>query len=230
MTPSLIVSYDDTVNDRDALALARILTDAGATASLAYVRHARSPVRSEEVIEERRALALLERGAAAIRVPSSGRHVVVHASTGEGLRELAVREAADVIVFGSDYRTADATVRPGTSAQRLLSGGPVAVAIAPAGMRERTHERIARVGVLADAGDTAAEESARTLAAAIDATVAERGEPCDLLVVGSQPSGPVGRVSLGALAEYEIETSRVPVLVVPRGVPVRFPEPALRAA
>ena len=46
MTPRIIVSYDDTDNDRDALALGRLLAGGGADLSLAYVRHARSPTAS----------------------------------------------------------------------------------------------------------------------------------------------------------------------------------------
>jgi nucleotide-binding universal stress UspA family protein len=230
MSPKVIVSYDDTANDRDALVLGRAFTDAGASAALAYVRHARSPQRAQEVLEERRAVELLERGAKSIGAPQSARHVVVHASTGEGLRELAIREGADVIVFGSDYRTAAGTVRPGTSAQRLLHGGPVAVALAPAELRSRESLRVARIGVLAEAGDDAAERTARSLATALGADVVAAGEPVDLLVVGSRPETAVGSVTLSAVAEYAIETSSVPVLVVPRGVVVSFPEPALSAA
>ncbi len=229
MSTSVIVSYDDSANDHDAVALGRVFADAGASTALAYVRHARSPERAQEVIEERRAVELLERGATAIRAAQPARHVVVHASTGEGLRELAVREGADVIVFGSDYRTAPGTVRPGTSAQRLLHGGPVAVALAPAGLRSHEALRVARIGMLAE-GDDAAEQTARSLATALGAGLAGIGEPVDLLVVGSAAGGTVGRVTLSAVAEYEIETSSVPVLVVPRGVAVSFPEPALSAA
>jgi nucleotide-binding universal stress UspA family protein len=230
MSPKLIVSYDDTDNDRDALVLARALAQAGASVGLAYVRHARTAVRDQEVREERHAVELLDRGAISIGAPRAARHVVVHASTGEGLRELALREHADLIVFGSDYRTAAGTVRPGTSAQRLLSGGPVAVALAPAGLRERAPLRIARMGVLAEDGDDAAEQTARSLALAVGATVVPEGERADLLVVASRADGEVGRLTLSAIAEYEIETSLCPVLVVPRGAALRFTDPVAHAA
>ena len=39
MALKIIVSYDDTDNDRDALALGRLLAFSGAELSLAYVRH-----------------------------------------------------------------------------------------------------------------------------------------------------------------------------------------------
>ena len=41
MSADLIVSYDGTPNDDDALALGRLLARAGATLALAYIRHAR---------------------------------------------------------------------------------------------------------------------------------------------------------------------------------------------
>ena len=129
-------------------------------------------------------------------------------------------------MFGSDYRTAAGTVRPGTSAQRLLNGGPTAVAIAPAGLRDAPDARVARIGVLDEAGDGAAAETAAALARALRAEVAAPGEPVDLLVVGSRPEGRHGRVALSAAAEYEIETAADPVLVVPRGAAVHFAEPA----
>src|SRR5258708_7244700 len=129
----IIVSYDDTDNDRDALALGRLLAVSGAELSLAYVRHFTEADANKEELERQKAEALLEQGAEAIGAPDLPRHVVVHASTGEGLLELAEREHADIVVFGSEYRTSPGSVNPGTSAQRLLSGGTVAVAIAPAG-------------------------------------------------------------------------------------------------
>jgi len=230
MTPNLIVSYDDTANDRDALVLGRLFMDAGASAALAYVRHARAPQRAQEVAEEHSADELLARGASSIGAAHLPRHVVVHASTGEGLRELALRDGADLIVFGSDYRTAAGTVRPGKSTDRLLHGGTVAVALAPAGLSSRGAVRVAHVGVLADDGDDAAWRTARSLAAALGAGIAGDGDSPDLLVVGSSAGAQVGRVSLSASAEYEIETSGVPVLVLPRGVAVEFPEPSLNAA
>ena len=39
----IIVSYDGTENDDDALALARVFGDAGAALGLAYVRHVKEP-------------------------------------------------------------------------------------------------------------------------------------------------------------------------------------------
>src|SRR5436190_18916870 len=101
MSPNIIVSYDDTDNDRDALALGSVLASAGASVALAYVRHVEERERDRELLEEHDAEALLERGAKAIGATDAPRHVIHNASTGEGLRELAQREHADVVVFGS---------------------------------------------------------------------------------------------------------------------------------
>jgi nucleotide-binding universal stress UspA family protein len=66
-----------------------------------------------------RARELLDHGAAILGDPDVPRHVIVHASTGDGLRELALREGADLVVFGSDYRTA-----PARSPRQLRSAAP----------------------------------------------------------------------------------------------------------
>src|SRR6478672_11530055 len=145
--PKIIVSYDDTDNDRDALALGHMLSELGGEISLAYVRHTQQPDSAREALEEKEAEELLRNGAEALGDESIPRHVVVHASTGAGLWELAETEKADVIVFGSDYRTAQGAVMPGTSAERMLTGGPAAVAIALAGLRNQAIE-IKSIGVL----------------------------------------------------------------------------------
>ncbi|HEX3263827.1 MAG TPA: universal stress protein [Solirubrobacterales bacterium] len=222
MAPRIFVSYDDTENDRDALALGELLARGGAELSLAYVRHAQQSDRDREALEEREAEALLEHGAQLLGNPDLPRHVIVHASTGDGLRELALRERADIVVFGSDYRTAPGAVTPGSSAQRLLNGGPTAVAIAPAGFREQLPHRVARVNVLAE-GDPAATDTGRWLAASLGAeAAADENDHGDLLVLGSTEGGRPGRVTLSASAGYELETATVPVLAVPRERPVRF--------
>jgi nucleotide-binding universal stress UspA family protein len=218
----LIVSYDDTDNDRDALALGRLLGELGGEISLAYVRHTQLPDQAREALEEKEAEELLANGARALGDEKIQRHVVLHASTGAGLWELTERERADLVVFGSDYRTAAGAVMPGTSAQRLLTGGPVAVAIAPAGFRD-TEVDVKKVGVLPeDDGDDAAFQTAKSLADALGATVADRPEGTDLLVVGSSPASPKGHVNLSARAGYAIETSNRPVLAVARDTALEF--------
>jgi nucleotide-binding universal stress UspA family protein len=217
MAPRIIVSYDDTDNDRDALALGRLLAFSGAELSLAYVRHSQGGALEQKEAEE-----LLERGAESVGAPDMARHVIVNPGTSVGLAELAERENADAIVFGSEYRTANGIVKPGISAHKLLLGGPAAIAVAPAGMRDRPSAGITTIGVL-DEGDEAARATADSLAAALGATVIQfSGSPVGLLVVGSRPESPQGKVTLSASSDYAVEAATYPVLVVPRGVTIRF--------
>jgi nucleotide-binding universal stress UspA family protein len=226
MAPRIIVSYDGTDSDHDALALGRVFAEAGATLSLAYVRHTHESERRREELEHDEAERLLERGAEWLGQPDAVRHVVLSASTGEGLRALAEQEHADVVVFGSEYRTAPGHVEPGTSAQRLLEGGPVAVAIAPARLRDEP--RVCVDVIAATEGDDCAQETAQGLAACLGASVTSSTDDAPgLIVLASRPDAPEGRVSVSAAAEYLIETATCPVLVVPHGTPVRFGSPVL---
>jgi nucleotide-binding universal stress UspA family protein len=218
MALKIIVSYDDTDNDRDALALGRLLAFSGAELSLAYVRHSFG----DGALGEKQAQELLDRGAASAGTPEMPRRVVVNPATSVGLIELAEREKADVIVFGSEYRTAAGTVKPGISAAKLLLGGPSAIAVAPAGLRSNPSLSVNTVGVI-DEGDASARQTAESLASALGATVAEHGSgPIDLLVVGSRPEAPQGRVVLSAKSDYAVEAATYPVLVIPRGRALAF--------
>ncbi|HEY2543611.1 MAG TPA: universal stress protein [Gaiellaceae bacterium] len=200
---TVIVSYDGTDNDRDALALGRVLAGAGASLELAYVSHLREPEPDSPT-----------------DVPF---HVVDNPSTADGLRELAVSRGAEVIVFGSEYRTAVGHVDPQATARRLLEGGPVALALAPAGYAEANHKPIATIRSVSEDGDPCTLETAESLAHKLGAEVVERaGGEADLVVVGSKPGTVNGRVTVSAAAEYLIELAGCPVLVLPRGVAVTF--------
>jgi nucleotide-binding universal stress UspA family protein len=224
MALKIIVSYDDTDNDRDALALGRLLAYSGGELALAYVRHS-----SGGSLEQRQAEELLARGAASVGTPEMPKHVVVNPATSVGLTELAEREQADVIAFGSEYRTAAGLVKPGISAHKLLLGGPSAIAVAPAGLHANPVVSVNSVGVI-DEGDPAARETASSLAAALGGEVADYGSgPIDLLIVGSRPEAPQGRVVLSAKSDYAVEDANYPVLVIPRGTAIDFaaaPAPA----
>jgi nucleotide-binding universal stress UspA family protein len=200
-----------------------VFADVGIELLLAYVRHITEAERERERLEEHEAEALLERGARTLGDLDVQRRVVLSGSTAAGLSWLAGQEEAQVIVFGSDYRTAAGHVSPQKSAQVLLEGGPAGVAIAPANFRSDCAARFGRIGLLASADDDAARETARDLASSLRARVTD-DEPCvDLLVVGSRPEAPLGRVMVTGTAQNEIENATSPVLVVPRGVAIRFP-------
>jgi nucleotide-binding universal stress UspA family protein len=214
----IIVSYDGTDNDRDALALGRLLAFAGGELALAYVRHSFG-----ESLEEKQAEELLAEGAASVGTPDMPKHVVVNPATSVGLSELAERENADVIAFGAEYRTAPGTVKPGISAHKLLLGGPTAIAVAPAGLREHPSVSVNSVGII-DEGDQAARATAESIASALGASVVEftEGARVDLLVIGSRPEAPAGKVVLSASSDYALEAATFPVLVVPRGAAINF--------
>jgi nucleotide-binding universal stress UspA family protein len=227
MPPRAIISYDDTAGDHDALMLGRTLADAGVALTLTYVRHSTQSDSSREQLEERDALTLLDRGAQRLARPDVETRVIVSPSTPEGLLFLAQHEDADIIVFGSDYRTPPGRVAPQHSTQRLLESSPAAVAIAPA---EYLESRIHRIGVLAVPGDDATLATARSLADSYGATLTRDERQVDLLVVGSRFEAPYGRVMLSAQAHNEIEGARCPVLIVPRGVTIEFPAVLAHAA
>jgi nucleotide-binding universal stress UspA family protein len=217
MALKIIVSYDDTDNDRDALALGRLLAFSGAELALAYVRHSVGGALEQKEAEE-----MLARATASVGAPDMPRHVVVNPATSVGLTELAERENADIIVFGSEYRTAPGTVKPGVPAHKLLLGGPAAIAIAPAGLRSHPSVSVNTVGLI-DEGDEGARQTASGLATALGAGVGDPGAgPVDLLVVGSRPESSQGKVTLSAASDYAVETATCPVLVVPRGVALNF--------
>ncbi len=222
---SVIVSYDGTNNEDDAVALGSVFAQAGADVSLAYVRHSTEPEGEREALVEDEAEELLRRGAALLGGHEVGRHVVTDRSTPEGLRALAERVGANVIVFCSDSHTAPGHVAIGNSAQRLLNGGPVAIAIAPAGFAKRgENTRPSHIAPTGGSEDVSALQTAQALASALGASLTEMtDESADLLVIGSRPEAQNGRVSLSASAEHLIESlTTCPVLVVPRGVSLSF--------
>jgi nucleotide-binding universal stress UspA family protein len=223
MSTKIIVSYDGSSNDDDALALGRVFAQAGASLALAYVRHSREFDPRREELAQHDAERRLEQGAAWLGDPEIPRHIVVSASTGEGLAQLAESEGASVIVFGSDYRTPPGCVEPGTSAQHLLEGGPVAIAVAPAGLRTEADATIKSITVSAPDADTAAQQTADALAGKIGAsTAADDGGASNLIVVGSPSSAPPGRIGLSGAARSQLDSARGAVLVVPHGKPLLF--------
>lgn len=222
MSAKLIISYDGTANDDDALALGKMLAPAGFALALAYVRHAREFDPGREVLAQHDAEQRLERGASLLGDPGLTRHVVIGASTGASLEQLAESEGVSLIVFGSDYRTPPGHVEPGTSAQHLLDGGSVAIGIAAAGLRTALDGVITSIAVpLAGPTNEVARETAHALARELGAAVRQSpGERVDLIVVGSQPDAPPGHTVIGGDVRAELNNARSSVLVLPAGRPV----------
>lgn len=223
MATGVIVSYDGTANDDDALALGQMFAAAGATVALAYVRHVREYDPRREELAEHDARRRLEQGATWLGDPEVPRHVVLDPSTGAGLAKLAAAESAAVVVFGSDYRTSPGRVEPGGAAQTMLEGGEVAVAVAVAGLRTSGPDSIKTISVVAAEGDDAPQRTAAALAEAIGASLAPPGDhESGLVVVGSQASSPEGRIALSGSTRAQLDAAHGSALVLPRGSAVLF--------
>ena len=213
MPAKIIVSYDGTANEDDAVALGRLLGQAGAEVALAYVSHTRDSVGDTQGI--------LNRGLALLGNPNAAAHIVTDPSTPEGLAGLAEAEQADIVVFCSDSHTAKGHVSVGNSAQRLLEGGRVGVAIAPVDLAERAAS-IRRIVAVGD-GDGGARETAEALARAFGAEVTPvAGEDTDLIVFDSRSDAQPGQVSISSSVQHLIEISTSAVLVLPRGARPAF--------
>ncbi|HEY5193048.1 MAG TPA: universal stress protein [Solirubrobacteraceae bacterium] len=227
MSANIIISYDGTNNEDDAVALGRLFASAGAEVSLAYVRHAPEDEASREILAQHEAETLLGRGAELLGDADAQRHVITDRSTPDGLSKLAAQTGADVIVFCSDSHTAKGRIAIGNSAQRLLNGGTAAIAIAPAGYAKSAGSQPGRG--IAVAGDGSALATAEALARALGVELVG-ADQAGLLVVGSRPEAEQGRVSLSAASENLIENVTSPVLVVPRGTTLAFDGHAVAAA
>ncbi len=222
MGSAIIVSYDGTSNDDDAIALARMLASSGASLALAYVRHSTEFDPRREEVAQHDAERRLHQGAALLGDPDIPQHIIVSPSTGQGLEQLAGAEQASVIVFGSDYRTSPGRSEPGATAQRLLEGGPVPIAVATAGLRTQPDKAIESIAVFGPDPDPAATETAEALAAKLGAKVVPLSGDVDLIVVGSQPGSSPRRITLGGSARSELNSARSSALILPRDVAVRL--------
>jgi nucleotide-binding universal stress UspA family protein len=230
MSTKIIVSYDGTANEDDAITLGRLLAEAGATPALAYVRHSRESTSERETLAQSEAEALLERGVGLLGDPAAQRHVVTDRSTPEGLAALAEQEGAELIVFCSDSHTARGHVAVGNSAERLLEGGRTAIAIAPVDVAETIGARGIRNIVAIGDGEGGARQTAHALADALGGTVAPvANDQTDLLVFDSRGGTEPGRIALSASASHLIEIATCPVLVLPRGVRLHFGQTPIAA-
>jgi nucleotide-binding universal stress UspA family protein len=219
MSIDLIVSYDGTETDDDALALGSLLARGGVTLALAYVRHSREFDPRREALAQHDAERRLEQGARWLEEPDVTRYILLSASTAEALAQLAAAEEASVIVFGSDYRTSPGHAEPGTTAQHLLEGGTTAIAVAAAGLRAATDSEVRSIALADD--DPAAAETADSLAENLGASIVALGNgPVDLIVAGSGPYAQPGRIALSGSTRSILNAAHGSVLIVPHEKPV----------
>ncbi len=135
---TILIGVDATARSEDAVALARRLARLGdGDVILATV----TPDRDEGHATVRRMRELL----AGIEPERIRAAILPGRSAARGLHDLAVAEAAALIVVGSTHTGRLGRVRPGATGERLLLGAPCAVAVAPARLpraaRRRAHPR-----------------------------------------------------------------------------------------
>ena len=73
--------------------------------------------------------------------------VGAHRSSGQGLADVASAENADMVVIGSAPGASQGAFQIGSTANKLLHGSPVPVAVAPSGYRRNAPERIGKIVV-----------------------------------------------------------------------------------
>jgi nucleotide-binding universal stress UspA family protein len=180
MFKNVLVGVDGRAGGRDAIALARKLTNPDGKLTLAHVhagdlRPSRSiaPGLVREECEASLKLLEQERAVADVKAELTS---IVSMSPGRGLHEQAEEQNADLIVVGSCSHGAFGRAMLGDDTRAALNGAPCAVAIAPLGSAERAGgavSQIAKVGVAYNSSpeSAAALAMARELAAPTGATV-----------------------------------------------------------
>src|SRR5436190_1434180 len=125
MSAKIIVSYDGTANEDDAIALGRIFARAGAELALAYVRHTHEPDRDRETLAQHEARELLERGSALF---------------GEGAEALGaqlapvVNDHTDLLVIDSRPEADQGSIALSSSAAHLIEIATASVLVVPRGV------------------------------------------------------------------------------------------------
>lgn len=173
----VIVGFDGRDLSSDALALAKELTRIeGAELHVAVVLP-RNPIPLEKEKYEKALADHFEELFAQAKEELQGAEFVAERlddpSPSRALNDLAEREEADAVVLGSTHRGLLGRVSPGSVAERLLSGAPCAVLVAPRGYAGQEHEGFGTVGVGCDGGveSKLAIEAAAGLARKSDGTV-----------------------------------------------------------
>ncbi|HEX6389500.1 MAG TPA: universal stress protein, partial [Solirubrobacteraceae bacterium] len=148
----ILVAYDGGSRAEDALALGRVLAhvaDGEVTAVCCYWYEPTSAVMADE-LQSHGDLghAAAERVLASVRERFGGQvqtRAVAGTSVAQTLGAVAAEEGSDVIVLGSSVRGQTNRTIPSRSAERLLHGGPCAVALAPLAYRYHAPRSFAHV-------------------------------------------------------------------------------------
>ena len=150
MFKNVLVGVDGSANGRDAIALARQLTDPDGKITLAHVHRGeldplKTMQRGLQKAEREASSKLLEQERATTGVQAELRDVIAH-SVGAGLHGQAEQQGADVLVVGSCRHGTLGRAVLGDDARAALNGSPCAVAIASRGYADAPSE-LASIGV-----------------------------------------------------------------------------------
>lgn len=181
---TIMVGHDGSDRGRDAIALAALLAAGRATVAAAIAVpfppqtvgdppiHASPGARDwSELCSDLRARGnkLLEAEvSAAFGASDVSTRVLLDDSAGRALTHLCDAERPDLLVLGSSHRGPLGRVLLGGTADRLLSGAPCSVAVAPAGYADATAARIERIGVGFDGSDSSARALSLAARLALD--------------------------------------------------------------
>ena len=176
MFKNVLVGVDGGANGRDAIALARQLTDPDGKITLAHVyRGDLDPLiaMQRDLLKAEREASnkLLEEERTATGVEAELRDIIA-LSAGAGLHRQAEFQGADLLVVGSSRHGALGRAVLGDDARAALNGAPCAVAIASHGYANE-QGKLATIGVAYDGSpeSKAALQAARTVAAETGAEV-----------------------------------------------------------
>jgi nucleotide-binding universal stress UspA family protein len=160
---TIIVGIDGTERGEDALALARVVASRDACIVLAAVPH----------WAPEQAAQWLSRAAASQPGIALETRLVQAPTPARGLRDLAERSNAELIVVGSTHRGWLGRIMPGSVGERLLHDAPCAVAIAPRGFALNPQDQLRTLAVAYDSSpeSEAAVRFAADLAQAADASL-----------------------------------------------------------
>ena len=136
----ILVGYDGSEQGRDAIHLADALRTAFGSELLVAVVDEVGPVVDDMPTYGAERAALFTKKLAEAREELAGATFVERTGVGSVpavLEEIATAEEADMIVLGSTHRGGLGRVLPGSVGDRLLNGGPCAIAVAPRGFSAR---------------------------------------------------------------------------------------------
>jgi nucleotide-binding universal stress UspA family protein len=169
MERRILVGYDGSEGSRDALALARSLTavEESKLMLLACVADDAADPGAVAAAEKR----LIASARSLLGSTTFSLRAVGGLSAPQALTEVAVAEAAEVIVIGSTHRGKLGRVLPGSVGERLLHGAPCPVVIAPRDFARHEHFGVGEIGVGFDGGAEARQalRTATSLARDLDA-------------------------------------------------------------